>query len=101
MSKIFGPFTLEDLKDLIAEALEIHIRPLLPDIGDFKLTLIGRVEGNPEADVIVTQDSGSAVMTTAYRRLVYGRDATQHHPECPCSFSEAHFCCNCPPGWGE
>lgn len=49
--------TIEELKDEIAEAMEEFLRPLLPrGLGEYKLTFFARVPGEPEADVLVTQE---------------------------------------------
>ena len=43
------------LRDRVARTLE-RIRTELPDLGEYKLTFIGRVDGNPGADILVTQE---------------------------------------------
>jgi len=61
------------LRDAIAEWLE-RIRQLLPpEVGEFKLTFMARVEGNPEADIVVTQDSAAGLAEVVQRAAA--RDA--------------------------
>lgn len=59
----------EWLRIAIADALEKHVRPRLPDLGGYKITLLARVDGRPEADVLVTEDERSAVFAMIDRRL--------------------------------
>jgi hypothetical protein len=60
---------LELLRRQIATLLEERVRPLLPPLGDYKITFIARVSSNPEADVVVTQDSLEGLERVLARRF--------------------------------
>lgn len=51
------------------EAIERILKHELPNVGDFKLTLVGRVQGNPEADIVLTKDKLPSVMVALARRI--------------------------------
>lgn len=59
-----------ELKELIADILEDAIRPLLPTkFGTYKLTFLGAIPGEPESDIIVTEDVDESIKGVVARRF--------------------------------
>lgn len=46
----------ENFRVAVATILETDIRPLLPPLGRYQITLLCRIPGIPEADLVVTED---------------------------------------------
>lgn len=59
----------EWLRRAIADALEKYVRPRLPEFEGYKLTLLARIDGQPEADVVVTEDDRAGLFAIVDRRL--------------------------------
>jgi hypothetical protein len=58
---------LDLLRREIGLQLETYLRPLLPALGDYRLTFLARIEGEPEADVLVTQDEEAGILEAMAR----------------------------------
>lgn len=67
MSRSTVDIHLEELCRDIAEAMEEEILPLLPPIGKWRLTFIARIDGNPDADVLVSPDTEEGLKDTVER----------------------------------
>lgn len=61
----------------IGETMEKEIFPLLPPLGDWKLTFIARIEGKPESDILVTADTMSGILDVVNRSLSRPETKTQ------------------------
>lgn len=60
----------EWLRRAVADTLEKRIRPLLPELGEpYKLTLLARLDTNPEGDVVVTEDDRAGLLAILGRRM--------------------------------
>lgn len=49
--------TLDDMRRAIADVLEDQVREWLPTPGKYLLTFCARIPGDPEMDVLITQES--------------------------------------------
>jgi hypothetical protein len=63
---------LEGLRMDIADALEERVRTLLPESRrpHYRLTVIGRLPGNDEADILVTDDSVAGIRSLMDRMVM-------------------------------
>lgn len=60
----------------IGRLLEEEIRPALPSIGDWRLTLVCRVPGKPDSDLLITGDDDLGEVAAAIERSQCRKEIT-------------------------
>lgn len=73
----------EAFRRAVASILETEVRPLLPALGRYQITLLCRIPGMPEADLVITEDEYQHLARMIRRREAAERAAcTEDQPGC-------------------